>query len=1734
MQVNGPVNAGNADIELEITNSKEDYGVQINDMALLSALSCSVIVSPDQNKGEYILAGNARIFTGAITVKDTGGTYLGTITVEQGMLDYGITRYTLALNENDELVFIVSSNITDELDYVLLYKNDTLVLAKDSVMGVTLSTESEYDQLVVIDKGVAGKIEIGAGGVASVEAGGHLFVSDQDKNGFLRFDYNAGDSTVISGVNSNGEYFCVENDLLENVCGDIVNVTGKVLIRNYNGYTDDITWTHRGVLTMRDGAELTGTGEGGYYSFHEASIHDFVMKKAVECYFYEGATVRNTEWNDCNVTVYDNAFVRQSVFNTRVYLNGGTLSDVTFNSEAYINSYILVEGDLYFKYTPVYELWRTPFFDMNGHTAVFDYSGRDENDEGMIYLDAFSEDVVFQLNLNRDQVVGKYAVVSDLTQNKEGDTPGARRGFVDTYNICVDGIIVGTIDDHNPEFVSGNYVYTMTCENDTELYLTIDISDDMDETYNVLWYDADQMYHSASVSGMTIGTDNCQQVVVRNNGVLGGARIVDGGTLKVCAGGQAVDLLLEKNGNLRLNYTEDDATVVAGTNQYGRFFVRNNEIGNLSGENVTVSGNVSMHDYHGIGTLRTSKGVSIDGTFDGGNYKLRDTFLNDFTLESAMKFDFYSGTVSNAVFNGGNDVQLHGGTISDTVFNTRVNFELGLTTLANVVINNGFTLPVNCPVVIELAGDLTLNSEGGFGNNTGINVNGHTVNVNYQDRTVNDNGMFSLCCFSEDTNFRLLFREDQKVGTYTLAEDAGSLIDYFLLNIGGVDTEVLSAENREMDYGGYHYTLAHDVITQKITLTIDVSETDDVSFSVSYKDATEEKLYHSASVDGLVFDQDNYHDLVVKDHGIVMNSELGDGGLMTVESGGKVIILEQKEGSKLRFDYEEGDTTVISGMNQYGAFFVKNNRLENVYGESISVKGDVLIRNYHSFSKREMYSYYVQGGTLRTQDGVSISGILEGENGTFEFSGSTVCDLVATGTSSSYYFNDGTSISRSVINAEGKCTVDADAGCIEDTVFNKGAEAETIFLHGGTYSDVVINGDWSIGVIMYYFSYKLVDNNFCMDGDLTLRGGYVFADQDEQWKHGVIDANGNTITLDLTDRTVIDNAMLDIDRVYDAELRVVLEQTKAIGTFKLGAYASKIGQKESVYNEYTNEREYKMVGDLDGVISVYDGNGIELAACTINGDTEYYGRYNYTVFVDDEGYLKLKVGWNNRDQVYSADEQESNDTRETATVISGNGTGVLPALTIHDSMDVDWFMFTLDSPGRKSNYIGIDFKQWAGDLDINLYDSNGELIDYARSVTDNERLSLSGHTAGTYYLKVSGYNGNRNSYRLVYNLPEPVELEDDYENGDSKETPYFLSRLEEKITLNGSISRSGDQDYYMFVMSERGLVSDTITLAYDDEFGDLDLYLYDQNGTTLLVSSKNTSGGQECITMAGLQYGLYYAAVKSKNGSVGRYELVFDVNDREVNPDKYESNDSMKKATKLYTLNGEKALSGLSIHSDTDVDYYRFSILEKGSADDCITLTCPARLGDLDIEILNADGEVAAYSRTAEDEDTVSLNGLDIGEYYIRVYGGTDVVNNYTLNWHVTNSSLIPSDTYEGNEPILIREDQTISGLSIAKVREEDETREDTFKIVLEYNAWKRSKIILTDYRSDWEDGMAYVIKDADGNVLKEGVDSEISLYGLKKGEYYLTLDAPNEDKYSEYSLIAQSLPDSDNAKDNT
>ncbi|MBR2435054.1 MAG: hypothetical protein IKB22_06235, partial [Lentisphaeria bacterium] len=411
------------------------------------------------------------------------------------------------------------------------------------------------------------------------------------------------------------------------------------------------------------------------------------------------------------------------------------------------SGYVLATGNLHFLTAPIREKSADPLIDMCGHTASMDYTTRNEDMPAMIDLYLFSEDSIFQIDMTRNQPIGTYAISNGV------------RG---PYHICVDGKIIGTIDNDDLSFVYGLYSYVMNKNGG----LTIDIADDSDGTYTYVWYDTQgEIYHAASVSDFTIGPDLYPQMIVRKGGDPLKRTVLDEeGILKVRTGGQVIELDQRLKGRLRFNYAEEDSTYITGINPYGSFFVKNNVLENVYGENVTVSGNVFMRDYHGYyskydetvpwGTLTTENGVRITGTFGGGAFSFTGSFLKDFVMEetdtAGIEFRrswldrgelnggvyafLYGATATNSVFNTEGSFE-GGSTVSDSVFNSSVLFTNGTISVANVVINGGYALGAyrGDRVLVDLGGDLTLNCAGTFQWNTCINVNGHTVTVNYKD-----------------------------------------------------------------------------------------------------------------------------------------------------------------------------------------------------------------------------------------------------------------------------------------------------------------------------------------------------------------------------------------------------------------------------------------------------------------------------------------------------------------------------------------------------------------------------------------------------------------------------------------------------------------------------------------------------------------------------------------------------------------------------------------------------------------------------------------------------------------------------------------------------------------------------------------------------------------------------------------------------------------------------------------
>ena len=1343
---------------------------------------------------------------------------------------------------------------------------------------------------------------------------------------------------------------------------------------------------------------------------------------------------------------------------------------------------------------------------MDAATAdlTFDISALKPEDG--LFLSSLFETQSISITVSPDQDKGTYRLFGDAAE------------FTGTISVKTESCFIFgelTLENNTLDYDITRYTLSLNEANEVCVTVSSNIPDTSD--YVLLYKDGELVATAKSVDGITISSEGqYDKVAVLKSGVLTNSTLDEGGHLVIYSGARVTGLT-DNSGNYNLSLIAGDGTVFNGTNEFGTFSYENGYAENLSvGLNgiVNVYQDTELHNVYlkadrfnyGANTVNIYEGGTVSGTYYNGFVSA--IYLQEGAIGKNMKgevFDVFSsgwiGVNGASVY----DSELFGveyladAYIENTMFTFHLSYEniqiTGPVVFKDVTISGPGSV-LNGGDRITLAGDLTLGSSiNTF--DAGVDAAGNTITIDLTGRNINSGAFVNFSKISEDAKYRLNVKTIQKFGRYQFGYEVGSFIDSFSVYCGDEYIGTLSATNESVTNGDWTYTLIYDQDQQTYSLDVGVSDSVSDDKKVWYWDSAGD-AHWCASLDGITIGSDACKTIYVLNGGVLTNSTLDEGGHLVIYSGARVTGLTDNSGN-YNLSLIAGDGTVFNGTNEFGTF-----SYENGYAENLSVGLNGIVNVYQD---TELHNVYLKAD--RFNYGANTVNIYEG---------GTVSGTYYNGFVSAIYLQEGAIgknmkgevfdvFSSGWIGVNGASVYDSELfgveyladAYIENTMFTFHLSYENIQITGPVvFKDVTISGPGSV---------LNGGDRITLAGDLTLGSSINTFDAG-------VDAAGNTITIDLTGRNINSGAFVNVGKIHNAKFYLQLAHDQFVGSYAIAYNASNFGQGDAkgIYNWDTNTWDFngEVIGDMDGVIEIRDENRILLANCTVNGDTEYFGRYNYTVRVDDSGDMYLDVGWNTREgRTYAADGYD-NLTLATAAMLPEAGT----KLTIDSADDVDWFQFTLDTVGRKSSYIGIEFKQWAGDLDLYLYGANGIQLDYAKSVTDNERISLKGLSAGDYYVKVEGYEGNVNEYKLVYSLPEPVVLTDEYENGDTKAHSYHLGKLSEQITLNAAISRTDDLDYYMFQLPKKGLTCDTITLTYDEDFGDLDLYLYGSNGKDemLLAQSLSTSGGTARISLAGLKHGVYYVAVKSKDGSVGNYQLAFDVNAHEVNPDKYENNNSLKKATNLYTLNGNQSLAGLSIHqneskndkeADPDVDYYKFSILEKGSADDWIGISYEVSFGDLDIEILNADGEVVAFSRTAENEDTVSLKGFEVGDYYIRVSGYNNVANNYTLNWNVTNSSLIPSDSYEGMEPIAIRENQTITGLSIAKPVKEDETRADTFKIVLEYDAWKRSKIILTDYRSDWEDGMKYVIRDVNDNILKEGKDSEISLSGLKKGEYY-------------------------------
>ncbi|MFL0270024.1 M4 family metallopeptidase [Candidatus Clostridium radicumherbarum] len=252
----------------------------------------------------------------------------------------------------------------------------------------------------------------------------------------------------------------------------------------------------------------------------------------------------------------------------------------------------------------------------------------------------------------------------------------------------------------------------------------------------------------------------------------------------------------------------------------------------------------------------------------------------------------------------------------------------------------------------------------------------------------------------------------------------------------------------------------------------------------------------------------------------------------------------------------------------------------------------------------------------------------------------------------------------------------------------------------------------------------------------------------------------------------------------------------------------------------------------------------------VQAATDLYGASGAEVSAINSAYTTVGIGSS------AQDTYEPNNTISQAYAI--NFDQVYNSY-IFSSSDIDYYKVSPTSAGS----ITVNLTNLPADYDLYLVNSSGTVL--AQSInggTTSESLTYSNSAAGTYYIKVIGYNGAYSTTQ-AYNLKATFSGSsvDPYEPNDSTSTAYAIIS---GTTYNAYIYSSTDVDYYKISKTTSG----TISISLTNLPGDYDLYLRNSSGT-IVAYSENAGTTSESISYSASS-GTYYVEVVGYNGAYSK------------------------------------------------------------------------------------------------------------------------------------------------------------------------------------------------------------------------------------------------------------------------
>lgn len=174
--------------------------------------------------------------------------------------------------------------------------------------------------------------------------------------------------------------------------------------------------------------------------------------------------------------------------------------------------------------------------------------------------------------------------------------------------------------------------------------------------------------------------------------------------------------------------------------------------------------------------------------------------------------------------------------------------------------------------------------------------------------------------------------------------------------------------------------------------------------------------------------------------------------------------------------------------------------------------------------------------------------------------------------------------------------------------------------------------------------------------------------------------------------------------------------------------------------------------------------------------------------------------------------------------------------------------------------IDLRFQVYYGNLDLEVYDSNGNKLVESTEQTDDEYLMAESKESGVFYIRVKG-NNQGNLFDLKWSIDQKWQKDDDYEENDSFAKAFDLA-AKQGIWLSyvRGLGVNVDNDFYKIRVSKADSFKQMILdLRFDSTQGDLDLFVY--NSRYELVASSTSNADDEFLSFSVPEPGDYWIKI---------------------------------------------------------------------------------------------------------------------------------------------------------------------------------------------------------------------------------------------------------------------------------